>query len=103
VLHSRDLIALYRAAYENRQQCAGEVFNIGGGLENSMSLLELLAHLANMLGLPQGLVYEKLPRRQSDQDYFVANISKAKRMLGWAPQVGALQGLQQMIDWIKAI
>ena len=103
VLHSRDLIALYRSAYENRDTCAGEVFNIGGGLENSMSLLELFDRLANLLGLPQGLAYEKLPRRQSDQDYFVADISKAKRMLGWTPQMGATQGLQQMIEWINAI
>jgi len=78
-------------------------FNIGGGLENSMSLLELFDRLANLLGLPQGLAYEKLPRRQSDQDYFVADISKAKRILDWAPQVGATQGLQQMIEWINAI
>jgi CDP-paratose 2-epimerase len=103
VLHSRDLIALYRTAYEKRHSCAGEVFNIGGGLENSMSLLELFDRLANLLGLSQGLVYEKLPRRQSDQDYFVADISKAKRLLGWSPQVGSTEGLQQMIEWIKAI
>jgi CDP-paratose 2-epimerase len=103
MLHSRDLIALYRTAYENRQHCAGEVFNIGGGLVNSMSLLELFDRLSKLLGLSQGLVYEKLPRRQSDQDYFVADISKAKRMLGWSPQVGTAQGLQQMIEWIKAI
>ena len=102
VLHSRDLIALYRTAYEKRNSCAGEVFNIGGGVENSMSLLELLDRLKNLLGLSQSLVYEKLPRRQSDQDYFVADISKAKRLLGWAPQVESTHGLQLMIEWIRA-
>ncbi len=102
VLHSVDLISLYRAAYEKRNSCAGEVFNIGGGVENSMSLLELLDRLKNLLGLSQSLVYEKLPRRQSDQDYFVADISKAKRLLGWAPQVESTHGLQLMIEWIRA-
>ena len=102
VLHNRDLIALYRTAYEKRNSCAGEVFNIGGGVENSMSLLELLDRLKNLLGLSQSLVYEKLPRRQSDQDYFVADISKAKRLLGWAPQVESTHGLQLMIEWIRA-
>ena len=103
VLHSRDLIALYRTAYERRKDCAGEVFNIGGGLENSMSLLELFDRLKSLLGMPQGLVFERLPRRQSDQDYFVADISKAKRLLGWEPQVSSTEGLKQMIEWVKAI
>jgi CDP-paratose 2-epimerase len=102
VLHSGDLIALYRTAYEKRNSCAGEVFNIGGGVGNSMSLLELLDRLKKLLGLSQSLVYEKLPRRQSDQDYFVADISKAKRLLGWAPQVESTHGLQLMIEWIRA-
>jgi len=102
VLHSGDLISLYRTAYEKRNSCAGEVFNIGGGVENSMSLLELLDRLKNLLGLSQSLVYEKLPRRESDQDYFVADISKAKRLLGWAPQVESTHGLQLMIEWIRA-
>ena len=68
-----------------------------------MSLLELFDRLKSLLGMPQGLVFERLPRRQSDQDYFVADISKAKRLLGWEPQVSSTEGLKQMIEWVKAI
>jgi CDP-paratose 2-epimerase len=101
VLHSKDLIGLYRKAYMQRDACAGEVFNIGGGLENSMSLIELFESLSQLLGIDEGLEYQRQPRRQSDQDYFVADISKAKRLLDWSPQVASKEGLSQMIQWVQ--
>lgn len=103
VLHSKDLIALYRSAYDRKDSCAGEVFNIGGGLANSMSLIELFDKLSELLGLEDGLNYRKTPRRQSDQDFFVADISKAKKFLGWSPSVSSSDGLAQMIDWVRGI
>jgi CDP-paratose 2-epimerase len=101
VLHSKDLIGLYRKAYMQRDACAGEVFNIGGGLDNSMSLIELFESLSQLLGIDEGLEYQRQPRRQSDQDYFVADISKAKRLLDWSPQVASKEGLSQMIHWVE--
>ena len=52
VLHADDLIDLYMAAYKNRDRIAGEVFNIGGGIDNSLSLLELFNLLGDILDLP---------------------------------------------------
>ena len=43
VHHAEDLIRLYRAEYEHRDEMNGEVFNIGGGAANSLSLLELFS------------------------------------------------------------
>jgi CDP-paratose 2-epimerase len=51
----------------------------------------------------QGLVFDKLQRRQSDQDFFVADIDKAERVLGWSPSIGVLEGLTQMIQWVQGI
>lgn len=101
VLHSEDLISLYRRAFEKRAQCAGEVFNIGGGLANSMSLIELFERLSSLLNIPDGLIYVKLPRRQSDQDFFVADITKAKTVLDWSPRVSALEGLVRTTQWVR--
>lgn len=98
VLHAEDLIALYRKAFENRNRAAGEIFNIGGGIENSLSLLELLALLASLTGMPQ-LEFSKIPRRQSDQDFFVADIDKAARLLDWRPQVSSEAGIRRMLQW----
>jgi CDP-paratose 2-epimerase len=98
VLHARDLVKLYAAAYERRSAASGKIFNIGGGLANSLSLIELLGLLADEVGL-SSLSFEKIARRQSDQDFFVADISKAQRLLGWSPEVTREHGIQQMLEW----
>lgn len=116
VLHADDLIALYLTAYEHRERVAGEVFNIGGGIDNSLSLLELFDLLGDLLALPahstglnppsalrpSPLTFTQLPRRQSDQDFFVADISKASRLLGWKPKVSARDGITRMLDWCRS-
>lgn len=101
VLHAQDLIALYLAAYEKRNKIAGEIFNIGGGMENSLSLLELFALLRELLGLRAELRFKKLPRRQSDQDFFVADISKAAKLLGFKPKMDKRRGIASMLDWVR--
>lgn len=98
VLHAEDLIALYRKAYDHRDRAAGEIFNIGGGMENSFSLLEMLSLLASLTGLLK-LTFSKIPRRQSDQDFFVADIGKAARLLDWRPQVSSEAGIRRMLQW----
>lgn len=98
VLHADDLIHLYQAAYEARDSISGEIFNIGGGLANSLSLLELFAHLADKLKSPP-LSYVQTPRRASDQDFFVADISKAASLLEWEPQISVSRGLDLMLEW----
>jgi CDP-paratose 2-epimerase len=102
VLHAKDLIALYDAAYQRRDKASGEIFNIGGGIGNSLSLLELLALLASQVGLER-LKYERLPRRQSDQDFFVADIGKAARLLDWKPKVTSAAGTEAMLSWTRKI
>jgi CDP-paratose 2-epimerase len=100
VLHSSDLVTLYRTAYLKSEEVAGEVFNIGGGVNNSLSLLELFEVLQESLSLQVPLFFSKLERRKSDQDVFVANIAKANRLLNWSPRVTALDGIAQMVDWV---
>jgi CDP-paratose 2-epimerase len=98
VLHADDLISLYNLAYENREILNGEIFNIGGGQENSLSLIELFSELAKILGI-HPLSYSKTPRRASDQDYFVADISKAKHLLDWKPNISFRQGIESTLNW----
>lgn len=101
VLHADDLVRLYRAAFENADAAAGEVFNIGGGIENSLSLLELFDLLEKVTPLPEPLRYQRLPRRQSDQNFFVANAAKANTLLGWTPKRSAESGIREMLEWVR--
>lgn len=103
VLHAEDLVRLYRAAYENKEHESRQVFNIGGGIENSLSLLELFDLLQELTAMPEPMVFERLPRRQSDQDFFVADVRKAQSILQWYPRVSSQQGISKMIEWTNAM
>ncbi|TWO72298.1 NAD-dependent epimerase/dehydratase family protein [Caenimonas sedimenti] len=98
VLHARDMVSLYFKAIEHMDIAKGQAFNIGGGIDKSLSLLELFSLLEGFIGKP--LQYEKLPPRESDQRVFVADISKARRMLGWSPVVTPSDGVRQMLEWV---
>jgi CDP-paratose 2-epimerase len=100
VLYAEDLIHLYRSAYEQREHMNGEIFNIGGGFSNSLSLLELFALLSELLDIPP-LVFTSTPRRASDQDCFIASIKKAQRLLGWEPSVTSREGVIRMLNWTE--
>jgi len=102
VLHAEDLIRLYHSAYTHRNRISGEVFNIGGGSVNSLSLLELFQLLEELLEFKPPLVYERLPRRKSDQNCFVADIQKAETLLNWKPCVSSREGILRMLDWVRS-
>jgi CDP-paratose 2-epimerase len=99
VLHADDMVSLYFDAAEKISAVAGNAFNIGGGIDNSLSILELFAHLKAITG-PE-LNYTKLTPRASDQLVFVADISKINSLTGWSPKVNAKQGLVRMMEWIR--
>ena len=99
VLHADDMKSLYFAALKNIEKAKGNSFNIGGGIENSLSLLELFSILEHKLSVK--LLYEKLPVRVSDQKVFIADISKANDLMGWRPNVSASSGLDKMLEWVN--
>lgn len=101
VLHAEDMVRLYFAAVERIAAARGEVFNIGGGIANSLSLLELFGLLEEITGTT--LAYTKLPPRESDQRVFVADVAKAARLLRWNPQVSAREGVTKMVAWVGGI
>ncbi len=100
VLHAEDLVRLYSSAYQSKERIGGQIFNIGGGLANSLSLLELFQLLETLTEQPP-LTFEKIAPRASDQKVFVADITKAKSILGWEPQVTAKDGIRRMLEWVK--
>ncbi|MCL0048690.1 GDP-mannose 4,6-dehydratase [Dehalococcoidia bacterium] len=99
VLHAEDMKRLYFVAVEHIDQAKGQAFNIGGGIKNSLSLLELFALLEELLDIR--LTYTKIPWRQSDQRVFVADVNKAERLIGWEPQKDVSIGITNMLNWIE--
>jgi CDP-paratose 2-epimerase len=97
LLHVSDAVTCYLSAHTNREKARGHAFNIGGGYENSMSLLELLLHLEGELHVK--LSPRKLPWRANDQKYFVADNTKAGNLLMWKPKMSKQQGIADAIAW----
>ena len=99
ILFVNDLVDALLLARKNLRILSGQVFNIGGGVENTTSLRELLALI--------GQLNESKPRvkfahwRPGDQRYYVTNFSRFHTATGWSPRVGKLKGVRRLHDWLR--
>ena len=99
ILFSKDLISCYFSSIENINKTRANAFNIGGGVENSLSLLELFRFLEEELDIKMPI--KKLGWRASDQKVYIANIQKAEKYFKWQPTIDKVSGLRNMINWVK--
>lgn len=99
VLFIDDLIKAFELAYKNRKKAMGQIFNIGGGPENTLSLHELIAYLEKLKGKKISLSYDTW--RPGDQKVFIGNISKAKLDLGWEPTIKPEKGVKMLYNWVN--
>lgn len=99
LLHSEDMVDLYLKASEQIEKISGHAFNIGGGMENNLSVLELLGFLGEQVRQP--LNFHFIAPRESDQKVFVADLQKARNLLGWSPRISWREGLIRMMDWCR--
>jgi len=79
---------------------SSEVYNVGGGRNNTISLRELLNFLQEELKKTIRVITQDW--RPSDQKYFVSDIGKITRFTGWTPKIAPFEGIRHLITWIKA-
>jgi UDP-glucose 4-epimerase len=99
---TRDFTFVDNAVYANLLACeapnvAGKVFNVGCG--ERISLNQVLAALRKVTGKPLQANYD--PPREGDIRDSQADISEARRYLGYEPQVGFGQGLELTLGWYR--
>jgi CDP-paratose 2-epimerase len=97
VLYVGDLVKAYDAFLQKRNELSGEVFNLGGGPENTLSLLELLDMLETLTSRRSKVTFSDW--RPSDQKVYISNISKAKEKLGWTPKNSPKTGVGKLVKW----
>ena len=86
-------------AFEQSEKSKGETFNIGGGHEvNVLQVLEMLEELSG-----KNAITTHGPRRAGDQRRTVADIDKARNLLGYDPQTTVLEGLRAQLAWQRAL
>jgi CDP-paratose 2-epimerase len=99
VLYVNDAATVYHTFMLNREKCNGQIYNLGGGVENQLSLNQLLALLSKRFNKEINPIYKDW--RPGDQKVYVSNIHKLKNELGWQPQVNVESGVNHLIDWIS--
>lgn len=96
ILYAGDLVAAFDAFYN--KQVPG-IYNIGGGHDNMISLVECISYIEKVLGKKLDVKFEN--ERFGDLKYFVCDIKKATAGLGWKPKVKPAEGINNLIEWIR--
>jgi CDP-paratose 2-epimerase len=97
VLSVHDLIRAFGAAYEHRKKTAGQVYNIGGGPQNTISLLKLLEYVESAF---QVRVRSRFcPPRPGDQPIYVTDFSKFLEHTNWTPERSVADTVDDIYRW----
>ncbi|MBN2518222.1 MAG: GDP-mannose 4,6-dehydratase [Candidatus Altiarchaeota archaeon] len=100
ILFIDDLVNAFDLATKNINKTKGRIYNMGGGPENTISLLELLDYLKQISG--RGIKTNFSDWRPGDQKVYYSDIRKAGEELGWEPRVSKKDGIKRLYDWITS-
>jgi CDP-paratose 2-epimerase len=99
ILFVDDLLDAYDFAVEKIDVAKGQVYNLGGGPQNVMSIwAEFQPKLEKLLG--KSIPVSHSDWRPGDQRVFYADIRKAEKELGWKPQVNVEAGVRKLFEWV---
>jgi len=100
ILFIDDLLDAFQIAAYNMEKISGEAFNIGGGPDNSISLLELIDMVRTVHGsVPQVTLRDWRP---GDQKFYVTDYSRFGNFTGWRPKTGPRKGVLKLYEWLCA-
>jgi CDP-paratose 2-epimerase len=102
LLHVDDLIRAFQMATERIDVTKGQVYNLGGGPANTLSIWAEFGPLLKELTGREVVPAAWRDWRPGDQPVFVADVSKARREFGWAPQVSVRDGIARLVEWVRA-
>ncbi|MDT0687643.1 GDP-mannose 4,6-dehydratase [Autumnicola psychrophila] len=98
ILFVEDLVDAFLLARENIEKISGEVYNIGGGPKNTVSLIEILDIIKNKAGKEMDISFEDW--RTGDQLYYVSDTSKFQQATGWSPKHSVDEGMEELLQWL---
>jgi CDP-paratose 2-epimerase len=99
LLHISDLVELYSRSLSLPIVPTGVPYNVGGGLLNTLSIIELMTLLEQFSG--KSVSFGLTDWRPGDQKLFVSDNSRALRDFGWAPTVSPQEGVRSLTSWVK--
>lgn len=99
MLYIDDLSEAYKQAVARIDSVSGQVYNVGGGPENALSIwAEVGPILEELAGKPIPVTHGEW--RPGDQPVCIMDITKAERELAWKPQVAVRDGIERLWNWV---
>jgi CDP-paratose 2-epimerase len=99
VLFIDDLLAAYDEAFQRLDSVSGQVFNIGGGPDNTISLHDLVGVLKSEVNPRLQITFSDW--RPGDQPVYISDVRKARETFGWSPRTDWQTGVRKLIQWVK--
>jgi CDP-paratose 2-epimerase len=99
VLDVADLVRAFEAVRSLERSAEGRVFNVGGGPQNSVSLMELMEMVEELTGRKLQVSYDAV--RPGDQAVYISNTQKLQNETGWSPSIPLSETLKRMERWWK--
>jgi CDP-paratose 2-epimerase len=99
VLFVEDLVDAFELARANIDELGGCAFNLGGGTQNTMSVMELVQSLERITSRPMQVSMDEW--RVGDQRYYVSDIARFSAATGWRPRVNVTAGLNALCEWFE--
>jgi CDP-paratose 2-epimerase len=101
LLYMEDLARAFELALKHIDKTAGQIYNLGGGPERSLSVwTETRPLLEKLAGRKLAVSFGDW--RPGDQRVYLSDIRKAQAEFGWTPQVSPAEGLERLWHWIQA-
>ncbi|URD51514.1 NAD-dependent epimerase/dehydratase family protein [Chroococcidiopsis sp. CCNUC1] len=98
-LHVSDLLNLIDLQIHQLSKLAGQTFNVGGGVNNTLSLCETTQLCQEICG--HSIPITPLPAsRMGDVPIFITDSSKVMYATGWQPQKDAKTTLTEIYEWL---
>src|SRR6202035_4542759 len=99
VLSVKDLVLAFEKVRARMEKTAGQIYNVGGGIKNSASLLEVMEIIEQITG--KRLRYSLQRPRPGDQLFYVTDFEKLTKHTGWKPKISVSQNIQMIWNWRK--
>ena len=100
ILFIEDLLNAYALAVDQIDKAAGQVYNVGGGPENTLAIWSEFGPILEKLS-GHSIPVEFKNWRPGDQRVYTSNIGKINRELGWSPKVSVNDGITRLYKWFK--
>lgn len=99
VLCVHDLVRAFEKVRSQMEKTAGQIYNVGGGIKNSVSLREVIDEIQSLTGKRPHFDIQR--PRPGDQLFYVTDFDKLRKHTGWKPRHDVRQTVEAIWNWWK--